>query len=277
MIVAVCADKGAPGVTTLALALGMVWQGPRVVLEADPSGADLPFRTRHEDGGRLLAGEPSVLSLAADARAGLPADALPRYTQPTTVGVPVIPGALSAEAYSPMRHLWPQVAAEAARWPGTVIADLGRLQPGHSGLPLAQAATAVLLVAWPTLEGLHHLRDRVTELGHLLGDPSLPRPALSVVVVAEHRHRREAEQSVTGMLAAAGSPIALAGVVADDPAAARALNSGDVGRRLTASRLLATTAQVAARLLEWWPQLGAGADWEPATSAATDGRAGVAP
>ena len=44
MIVAVGADKGAPGVTTAALALGMVWPTDRVVLDADPSGADLPFR-----------------------------------------------------------------------------------------------------------------------------------------------------------------------------------------------------------------------------------------
>ena len=43
MIVAVCADKGAPGVTTLCLTLGMVWPGERVVLEGDVSGSDLPF------------------------------------------------------------------------------------------------------------------------------------------------------------------------------------------------------------------------------------------
>jgi hypothetical protein len=43
VIVAVGADKGAPGVTTAALTLGMVWPTDRVVLEADPSGADLPF------------------------------------------------------------------------------------------------------------------------------------------------------------------------------------------------------------------------------------------
>lgn len=38
MIVTVCADKGSPGVSTTAAALGMVWPGERVVLEADPSG-----------------------------------------------------------------------------------------------------------------------------------------------------------------------------------------------------------------------------------------------
>jgi hypothetical protein len=42
--------------------------------------------------------------------------------------VPVLLGPLSAEGFEPMAGLWSQVAAEARRWPGTVIADLGRLQ-----------------------------------------------------------------------------------------------------------------------------------------------------
>ncbi len=99
-----------------------------------------------------------MLSLAADARAGLARDTLPRHTQVTTLGVPVVPGAGSAEAYAPMTRLWPVLAAEMAAWPGVVFADLGRLAPGHPGVPVARAAEVVLLVAHPTLEGLFHLR-----------------------------------------------------------------------------------------------------------------------
>ena len=44
MIIGVCSNKGAPGVTTLATALALTWPGDTVLLEADPSGADLPFR-----------------------------------------------------------------------------------------------------------------------------------------------------------------------------------------------------------------------------------------
>ena len=53
MIVTVCSDKGSPGVTTLAVAIGLVWPVPRLVLEADPAGGDLAFRMRRT-GVRLI-------------------------------------------------------------------------------------------------------------------------------------------------------------------------------------------------------------------------------
>ena len=86
------------------------------------------------------------------------------FAQDTSLGVPVVPGVLSAERFRALRSLWPRVAGELAAWPGTVIADLGRLQPGNPALPVAQASTAVLLLTRADLEGLYHLRDRVAEL-----------------------------------------------------------------------------------------------------------------
>ena len=71
MIVTLCSDKGSPGVTTLAVALGLVWPVPRLVLEADPAGGDLAFRMRHTDGGGPLNPDPSAATLAAAVRAGL--------------------------------------------------------------------------------------------------------------------------------------------------------------------------------------------------------------
>ena len=147
MIVAVCADKGAPGVTTLAVALGLVWPGRRLVMEADPSGGSLTFRhPRCRDPAGCSALEPSVASLGAACRLGLSPAAVARYVQPTTLGVDVIPGLLTPERYEPIRGLWPQIGAKLAGWPGTVIADLGRMQPGNAAMPVAQAATAVLLL-----------------------------------------------------------------------------------------------------------------------------------
>jgi hypothetical protein len=156
VIVAACSDKGSPGVTTVVTLLGLVWPNERVVAEMDPAGTDLALRLR-------LGPEPTVLALAADARSGLPGGVL-RYAQPTALGVPVVVGAETAERFGPMARLWPQVAAESARWPGTVLADVGRMQPGNPALAVAQAATVVLVVARATVEGLHHLRHRVTEL-----------------------------------------------------------------------------------------------------------------
>ena len=60
VIVAVCSDKGSPGVSTLAMGLGMVWPGDRVVLDADTAGGDLPFRLWTADREHRLASSPSV-------------------------------------------------------------------------------------------------------------------------------------------------------------------------------------------------------------------------
>ncbi len=99
MILAVCADKGSPGVTTLATALGVVWPVDRVVLEADPSGGDLAFRLRSPRG-QFLDPNRSVLDVAADAREGLPPGALARYAEPTSLGAPVLKGRLSRSLIS---------------------------------------------------------------------------------------------------------------------------------------------------------------------------------
>ncbi len=270
MILAVCADKGAPGVTTLAIALGMVWTGERVVLEADPSGADAPFWARHGSGNSLLATEPSILTLAADARMGLPPEALPRYAQPTTWGVDVIQGAPGAAAFAPMRALWRSVADAAARWSGTVVADLGRLQPGAPAVPVAKAATAVLVLADVRLEGLYHLRERVGELAQTLGDPRLPRPPVAVVAVAGKRDAKTAAGQVSRMLSASGLPIPVAGVFVRDDPAAEQLRAGTLGAPLRDGALLASAATIAETVQAWWPELApsATADDELVSAAA---------
>lgn len=257
MIVAVCADKGSPGVTTTSLALGMVWPGERMVLEADPSGADLPLRLESVGGGPLRQ-EPSVLSLAADARAGIPAGGIRKYGQDTTVGVPVIPGAMSAEGYLAMRSLWPAVADVAARWSGTVIADLGRLQAGHAAAAVAQAATVVVVLALPTLEGLYHLRDRVNELTRLLGDPARGRTPVSVAVITSAKQQREGIGHVRAMLELMGSPVTIAGAVIDDARTAHALQNAGLDRPKK-SPLLTSAAALSGALQAAFPELTGGA------------------
>ena len=43
MLIAVAADKGAPGVTTTAVALAAVWPRPVLLAECDPAGGDLVY------------------------------------------------------------------------------------------------------------------------------------------------------------------------------------------------------------------------------------------
>lgn len=254
MIVGVCADKGSPGVTTLATALGMAWPGQAVVMEADPSGGDLPFRARTENGD-YLAGEPSVLTLAADARTGLPDGVFARYAQQTSWGVPVIQGAAGAARFTPVRALWPGVAGEAARWPGLVVADLGRLQPGGPALPVARAAKAMLVLTRFTVGDLYHLRERVEELAHTLGDTGQDRNPVTVVIATRRQDRKTAVRQVTSMLASLGSPIPVAGVFIEDTAAAAELAEGKHTRRVRNSDLLKSAKALAQTLTSWWPQL----------------------
>lgn len=256
MIISVCADKGSPGVTDLVTVLGLVWPGTRVLLEADCAGADLPFRMRHADGDRLLDAQPSVLALAADSRGALPEGGLGRYAQPTTLGVPVVPGALATEGFGPMARLWPRVADVATSWEGTTIADLGRYQPGNVATPLARASTTVLVLARADLAGLYHLRERVGELVASLGDPAQERNPVAVVVRARAGTAgRAAVKQVRQVLEAAGSPVPVAGLFAEDPAAIALLREGVATRRLLGSDLVRSVQSVAETALGWWPQL----------------------
>ena len=258
MIVAVCADKGSPGVTTLALTLALVWPGERLLLEADPSGADLAFRLRRPDGRLGLDPQPSVLSLAVDARAGLGAGSLPGYAQKTALGVAVIPGAATAEDHHPMRELWPRAASEAAAWDGVVIVDLGRLQLGHPSLPLAQAATVVVVLARPSVEGLYRLRHRVVELEHLLAGPAhAATPGIAVAVLAPRSRQRAAIDQTRRVLEAAGSTAGVVGAVTADPPGVAALYSSHLGWRLTRSSLLTSAAALAQTLIDGSPGLTA--------------------
>lgn len=255
MIVAVCAGKGSPGVTTLATALAFAWPGERVLLEADVSGGDLAFRARRPDADEFLPPQPTVLDLAAAARLQLAPDALPTYALATSWGFPIIQGPPSHAAYAPLKGLWAGVAREASGWSGTVFADLGRLQPGHPGIAIARAADVVLVLGRADVGGLHHLREHVLAVSAAVGDPSHTRHPVCAVVRCADRAQRQAARQAAHVLSLAGSPVPVLGVFTDDPATAALLNEGRVTRRLVGSRLLGSTSQLVRSILTTCPQL----------------------
>ena len=259
MIVAVCADKGVVGATTVATALAVVWPGRKVLVETDPSGADLPFRLRHSDSGSLLRPEPSIGSLAAAARLGDRLD-LDGCAQPSVLGVPVIPGFASADRFAPVRGWWPQVGQALAGWPGTAVVDLGRWLPGHAAAPVAQAASVVLLVAGADLGGLFRLRERVMALAQAVGRPGQDRSPVMVAVTGPGKTRGKALQDTAALLASIGSPAPVAGFVPTDPRGAADLWAGPVTRRLAGSELLRATRTLAEEILTVRPDL-----WTPTT------------
>ena len=134
-----------------------------------------------------------------------------------------------------MRSLWAPIAAELAAWPGTVIADLGRLQTGNPALPVARSAAAVLLLTRVDLESLAHLRDRVGELAAGVGDPGRDRSPVGVVVTGPARSASFGPDQVRQLLASIGSPAPVLGFWPHDPAAAKGLWEGQLTRRLAGS------------------------------------------
>ena len=258
MIISVCSDKGSPGVSTLATALGLVWPGERVLLDADAAGGDLPFRLWSAGPGaprERLSSSPSIASLATAARLGLTAAGPMPFAQDTSLGVPTVPGALSTERFRPLRGMWPRVAAELAAWPGAVIADLGRLQPGNDALPVAQQSTAVLLVTRVDLEGLAHLRDRAGELAGSVGDPGRDRSPVGVVVTGPPKARRFSLEQARQVLASIGLPVPVLGFLPFDPVGAQGLWAGVMTRRFAGSDLVRAARSVAESVLTSWPSL----------------------
>jgi hypothetical protein len=263
VIVAVGSDKGSPGATTLATVLGLIWPGDRVVCELDPRGADLPFRLMRP-GGQHMAATPSIVTLAIDARPGAAAPRLENYAQPTVLGVPVIRGEVSTRATSKVAPHLPAIAAAAAAWPGTVIADVGSVQPGNPALAVAKAAVTVLLVTRPSVEGLAHLRDRVGELGEQVGDPGRVRPSIGVVLVADSRDERAAIARTRELLDSVGAPVPVVGAVAHDPAGAAALWSEPLSKRLAKNSLVRSAERLVTEIWRLWPEFGAQLEEQPA-------------
>jgi hypothetical protein len=277
VIVSVCSDKGSPGVSTLAMLLGLVWPGERVVLDADVAGGDLPFRLwaagASTAGERVrLAPEPSIATVATAARLGLTAAGPEPFAQASSLGVPVVPGVLSAERFGVLRSLWPRLAEQLTAWPGTVLADLGRLQPGNPAAAVAEASTAVLLVSRVDLESLAHLRDRVVELTSAVGEGSHG-CRVGVVVTGVPRQRRFVLDQARQVVASVGSPAAVVGFLAQDPAGAAGLWAGEVTRRLLGSELVRSARGVAESTLRTWPSLIPAVDGSAAQ--ADEPRAGV--
>ena len=139
-MIAVFSLAGAPGVTTLSLALAGVWPGPGPVpmVEADASGGDVAAWWH-------LPPWPGVVDLAASSRSGQDHDRpdLATATQVLPGGTHVCVAPSSADRTSAALELLSQ-NPKALR--GTSIVDLGRVRPqGPSADLLAVADLAVLV------------------------------------------------------------------------------------------------------------------------------------
>ncbi|GIH16097.1 hypothetical protein [Rugosimonospora africana] len=252
MLVVIGSFKGAPGVTSLAVALAARSPLPdSVVVEADPSGGDL--QARHG-----VLGEPGLSDLAADTATGsrdLDLAAYARRLDPLGVRVVFGPadeyrgssadgrgdGARRGESdlvVSMVAGTGLDVLRRAAEH-RLVLVDVGRLGWTSPALPLAVGADVLLLVAHATVEGLDAVRVR---RDRLLTLPGMRAPVRLVL-------RGTPPYSVREIVDAVRLPVA--GVIPDDRRGAAVLaGRAPAGWGWTRTELLRAARGLAASLTE---------------------------
>ncbi|GAA1109913.1 MULTISPECIES: P-loop NTPase family protein [Nocardiopsis] len=177
MIIALCSLSGAPGTTTLALALAGTWptQSPVRVVEADASGGDIAAWWN-------LPLWPGVVDLAAASRSGQDHDTPPeefsRFFQVLPGGLPVCVAPSTADRVGAALDLLAR-NPKALAGEGVTVVDLGRLYPETSAQELLAGADAVVVVTSGDVGHLkrlkdasHDLRERCARVGAVVVGPS---------------------------------------------------------------------------------------------------------
>jgi uncharacterized membrane protein YgcG len=268
VLIAVAADKGAPGVTTTAVALAAVWPRPVLLAECDPAGGDLVYRLPGEGGGRL---DPrrGLLSLAVAARRDLQPTQLWAHAQKLRGGLDVLLGVTSAEQGAGLEPLWGPVGSVLAGLPqADVIADCGRLGPDGAYYDLLAHAAAVVLVTRPSLGEVVRLRDRAAAVSLAVRQRGGQDARIGVLVVADHRVFSRALAEVGQVL----GTVSMLGGIAFEPRSAELLR-GEWGGRLDKSLLIRTAREVAGQLAGP-PTVASGRRAAAAAPARRAGRAG---
>jgi hypothetical protein len=226
MLIAVCSDKGSPGVTTSALALAAAWSAPAVVVEADPSGGDLAMRIRASKA--ALPETPTVLTVATAARSNHERDLLDRHTHRLNKNVSVIPAPILREQMAGVRD-WELLSTALARCTQPVFADLGHLHSAAKAAAVAAQADLVIAVARPTATSVIRLRERLRRLGPDLGALRGCPPRLFPLLIASSRHGEAAVTDIQSILAdTPAKPFVVGGgFLALDPSAVRRLETGE--------------------------------------------------
>jgi hypothetical protein len=253
-LIALAADKGAPGVTTTAVALAALWPRRVLLAEADPAGSDLVYRSVGTNN-RPLDPSTGILSLAATARRGIAAEQLWDHAQRLSGGLDLIVGLATSEQAAGLTGQWNALGrafSELAQSPhqeaaADVLADLGRLDAHSPANALLPHAALLLLVTRTQPENIAHVRDRATALHAKLHGPrgaaTLAQPQIGVVLIADPQQGGKLASQINEMLIAAQSGARVVGIVAEDTAGAEQL-AGRRRGRLDKSLLVRSARQL---------------------------------
>lgn len=265
MIVTLCSAKGAPGVTTVASALGAVWPQERsvVLAECDPAGGAVAARFG-------LSAKRGMTSLAVDSRHTTPEGRVDwsRHLQRLPGGLEVLAGPTGALASRTVDAEVPRFLRQLRSDSGLrrsdsgsesglgrsdsgqltdFVIDCGRVCPGTPAqIAALSVADHVLVVASPTLESVAAtgwIVDRLTRGGARSEDVSQGQggaaasPPVSLLLVGE------GESSSAEVSASLGVPVPI--TFPFDPVGSRALR----GVATKDSRLARSETILAARRL----------------------------
>lgn len=240
--------KGAPGVTSAALAIAAVWPRPCVLLEADPSGGDVVYRARPASGAAVLPGR-GLVQLAAAVRGGVdPTGAeVMGQAQPLACGVSLVQGVTSAAQARGLSGLWTTIALACRRAEVDVIVDLGRLDRMSPVLPIAQQCDVLLPVTTATLDSAMHLAESIGDLSGALAAHKAV--TLRPLVVGPDESGARDCADLDELLDRRGTPAAPAMPVPHDPRALVRLESGEeptgrLGRTLLIRAAVAIASQL---------------------------------
>lgn len=246
-LIVIAADKGAPGVTTTALALAAVWPRPVLLAECDPAGGDLAFRFPGADGERLDS-RRGMLSLAVAARRGLQPGQVWEHTQKLHGGIDVLVGVTNADQGTGLSMFWGQFGRALAAVPQVdVIADCGRLGTDGPATDLLAEASAVLLLTRPEVGEVVRLRDRVVALAAAIEKRGRRGFVADVAVIADLKNLQTALAELAQVMHQGRAPARMIGGIAADPRAAGLLR-GQWGGKLDKSLLIRSVREIAGRL-----------------------------
>ncbi len=254
-LIAIASDKGAPGVTTAALALAAVWPRPVLLAECDPAGGDLVYRFPAASGGHL---DPrrGLLSLAVVARRGMQPHQVWEHAQKLHGGLDVLAGVTNAEQGAGLSLLWGPIGKVLASLPqADVIADCGRLGADGPLYDLLAEATTVVLVTRVQVADVIRLRDRSVAFAAAAQSRGRRGFGVAVVVVADHKKLRAALGEVQQVLGQAHAPATVLGGIAHDSKGADLL-SGEWGGNLDRTLLVKTAREVTQQLVYGLPPIG---------------------
>lgn len=161
-LICVAGGKGAPGATTLALAMALTCPEAVTLVDADTDGGDVAPLIG-------LPSSPGLVTLAAASRHRFAGQELENHTQSLSpklrlVAAPPSPDQVGT-ALAGLGRLFAEYLAS-----GLTIVDAGRWRSDSPATDLVRSAATTVLVIHPTVAGVAHARDQYEDLASRCSD-----------------------------------------------------------------------------------------------------------